>query len=51
MSVLEAAGWRERNHRVRTAGIGSNRRQTNDRFDAEHLTHKLAPASSQDGSI
>jgi transposase len=42
MSVLEEAGWRERAHRVHTAGIDSNRRQKNDRLDAERLARKLA---------
>jgi len=42
MSVLEAAGWRERAHWVHTAGIDSNRRQKNDRLDAERLARKLA---------
>ena len=37
MSVLEEAGWRERAHWVHTAGIDSNRRQKNDRLDAERL--------------
>jgi transposase len=41
MSVLEAAGWRERAHWVHTAGIDSNRRQKNDRLDAERLARKL----------
>jgi transposase len=42
MSVLEEAGWRERTHWVHTAGIDSNRRQKNDRLDAERLARKLA---------
>ena len=42
MSVLEAAGGRERAHWVHTAGIDSNRRQKNDRLDAERLARKLA---------
>jgi len=42
MSVLEAAGWRDRAHWVHTAGIDSNRRQKNDRLDAERLARKLA---------
>jgi transposase len=42
MSVLEEAGWRERAHWVHTAGIDSNRRQKNDRLDAERLARKLA---------
>jgi transposase len=41
MSVLEEAGWRERTHWVHTAGIDSNRRQKNDRLDAERLARKL----------
>jgi len=42
MSVLEEAGWRERAHWVHTAGIDTNRRQKNDRLDAERLARKLA---------
>jgi transposase len=42
MSVLEEAGWRERSHWVHTAGIDSNRRQKNDRLDAERAARKLA---------
>jgi transposase len=42
MSVLEEAGWRECAHWVHTAGIDSNRRQKNDRLDAERLARKLA---------
>jgi len=42
MSVLEEAGWRERSHWIHTAGIDSNRRQKNDRLDAERLARKLA---------
>ena len=42
MSVLEEAGWRERAHWVHPAGIDSNRRQKNDRLDAERLARKLA---------
>ena len=42
MSVLEEAGWRARAHWVHTAGIDSNRRQKNDRLDAERLARKLA---------
>jgi transposase len=42
MSVLEEAGWRERAHWVHTAGIDSNRRQKNDRLDAERLARQLA---------
>jgi transposase len=42
MSVVEAAGWRERAHWVHTAGIDSNRRQKNDRLDTERLARKLA---------
>jgi transposase len=42
MSVLEEAGWRERAHWVHTAGIDSNRRQKNDRLDAERWARKLA---------
>jgi transposase len=42
MNVLEEAGWRERAHWVHTVGIESNRRQKNDRLDAERLARKLA---------
>jgi transposase len=42
MSVLEAAGWRERSHWIHTAGVDSNRRQKNDRLDAERIARKLA---------
>jgi len=42
MSVLEEAGWGERAHWIHTAGIDSNRRQKNDRLDAQRLARKLA---------
>ncbi|MFZ0964093.1 MAG: transposase [Terriglobia bacterium] len=42
MRVLEEAGWQERTRWVHTAGIDSNRRQKNDRLDAERLARKPA---------
>jgi hypothetical protein len=42
MSVLEEAGWRERAHRVHTAGVDSLRKQKSDRLDARRLARKLA---------
>jgi len=47
MSVLEAAGWRDRTHWVHTAGIDSLRKQKTDRLDARRLARKLSVADRE----
>ena len=47
MSVLEAAGWKDRAHWVHTAGIDSLRKQKTDRLDARRLARKLSVADRE----
>jgi transposase len=47
MSVLEAAGWRDRAHWVHTAGIDSLRKQKTDRLDARRLARNLSVADRE----